>query len=45
MVPLKYNVRSLRARKVGSLMTIFGIAGLFLKLRAEFHAVAVTADA
>lgn len=25
MVPLKYNVRSLRARKVGSLMTIFGI--------------------
>ncbi|BBO31919.1 ABC transporter permease [Lacipirellula parvula] len=26
MVPLKYNVRSLRARKVGSLMTIFGIA-------------------
>jgi putative ABC transport system permease protein len=25
MVPIKYNVRSLRARKVGSLMTIFGI--------------------
>jgi putative ABC transport system permease protein len=25
MVPLRYNVRSLRARKVGSLMTIFGI--------------------
>ena len=25
MVPLKYNVRSLRARKVGSLTTIFGI--------------------
>jgi putative ABC transport system permease protein len=25
MVPLKYNVRSLRARKVGSLMTIFGV--------------------
>lgn len=25
MVPLKYNIRSLRARKVGSLMTIFGI--------------------
>jgi putative ABC transport system permease protein len=25
MVPLKYNVRSIRARKVGSLMTIFGI--------------------
>lgn len=24
MVPLKYNLRSLRARKVGSLMTIFG---------------------
>jgi putative ABC transport system permease protein len=26
MVPIKYNIRSLRARKVGSLMTIFGIA-------------------
>lgn len=25
MVPLKYNVRSIRARKVGSLMTIFGV--------------------
>lgn len=25
MVPLKYNVRSLRARKVGSLMTILGV--------------------
>jgi putative ABC transport system permease protein len=25
MVPLKYNLRSLRARKVGSLMTIFGV--------------------
>lgn len=25
MVPLKYNVRSLRARKVGSLMTVFGV--------------------
>jgi putative ABC transport system permease protein len=25
MVPLKYNIRSLRARKVGSLMTIFGV--------------------
>src|SRR5262245_10676176 len=24
VVPLKYNLRSLRARKVGSLMTIFG---------------------
>ncbi len=24
MVPLKYNLRSLRARKVGSLMTVFG---------------------
>jgi putative ABC transport system permease protein len=26
MVPLKYNLRSLRARKVGTLMTIFGVA-------------------
>jgi len=26
MVPLKYNIRSLRARKVGSLMTIFAVA-------------------
>ena len=26
MVPLKYNLRSLRARKVGSLMTIIGVA-------------------
>jgi putative ABC transport system permease protein len=25
MVPLKYNIRSLRARKVGSLMTILGV--------------------
>lgn len=25
MVPLKYNMRSLRARKVGSLMTVFGV--------------------
>jgi putative ABC transport system permease protein len=25
MIPLKYNIRSLRARKVGSLMTIFGV--------------------
>jgi putative ABC transport system permease protein len=25
MVPLKYNLRSIRARKVGSLMTIFGV--------------------
>jgi putative ABC transport system permease protein len=25
MVPLKYNIRSLKARKVGSLMTIFGV--------------------
>lgn len=25
MVPIKYNIRSLRARKVGSLMTIFGV--------------------
>jgi putative ABC transport system permease protein len=25
MVPLKYNIRSLRARKVGSLMTIIGV--------------------
>jgi putative ABC transport system permease protein len=25
MVPLKYNIRSLRARKVGSLMTVFGV--------------------
>jgi putative ABC transport system permease protein len=25
MVPLKYNLRSLKARKVGSLMTIFGV--------------------
>jgi putative ABC transport system permease protein len=25
MVPIKYNLRSLRARKVGSLMTIFGV--------------------
>jgi putative ABC transport system permease protein len=25
MVPLKYNLRSLRARKIGSLMTIFGV--------------------
>ncbi|MCC6491869.1 MAG: ABC transporter permease [Pirellulales bacterium] len=25
MVPFKYNLRSLRARKVGSLMTIFGV--------------------
>ena len=26
MVPLKYNMRSLRARKIGSLMTILGVA-------------------
>lgn len=26
MVPLKYNIRSLRARKVGSLMTVIGVA-------------------
>ena len=25
MVPLKYNIRSLQARKIGSLMTIFGV--------------------
>ncbi len=25
MVPLKYNIRSLRARKVGSLMTVLGV--------------------
>ena len=25
MVPLKYNIRSIRARKIGSLMTILGV--------------------
>lgn len=28
MVPIKYNIRSLRARKVGSLMTILGVAAV-----------------
>lgn len=28
MVPIKYNIRSIRARKVGSLMTILGVAAV-----------------